>query len=218
MIPKTIHYCWFGSNKISDLGLRCIESWKQHLPDFEIKKWNESNFPINDFAFAQEAYRQEKYAFVADVARLYALQSEGGIYLDTDMELIKPIHNLLENIAFIGFEDKRLVAAGIIGSVPNGEFVNFLFDYYKNRPFSPVIQPQVVTTILNRLGLDINGETQTLENFLTVYAEDYFYPYNYYTGETCFTPNTVSLHHYEGAWLEEKYRNRYQPKQYEPKT
>jgi len=84
MIPKLIHYCWFGHNNISELGLRCIESWKKELPDFELKKWDETNFPIDDYSFAKEAYRQEKYAFVADVARLYALQHEGGVYLDTD--------------------------------------------------------------------------------------------------------------------------------------
>ena len=213
MIPKTIHCNWFGPDKKSDLNLKCIESWKKYLPDFTIKEWSLKNFPIDDYPFAKEAYEQGKYAFVSDVARLYALQHEGGVYLDIDMEILQPIHHLLDDTAFLGFETKNLVAASAIGSVPNGEFVGFALDYYKTLSFAPVVQPLILASILSRLGVEMNGETQTLEDFLTVYAEDYFYPYNFYTGEACFTPNTVGLHHYEGSWLEEKLRKCYKPQQ-----
>jgi mannosyltransferase OCH1-like enzyme len=211
MIPKLIHYCWFGHNKVSELGLRCIDSWKIELPDFEIKEWNETNFPIDDYPFAQEAYRQEKYAFVADVARLYALQNEGGIYLDTDMEILKPLHHLLNDTAFVGFETNEYVAVGIIGSVRNGKLINLILNHYKKLSFSMTSQPYIVTSILNKLGFNMTGESQTAEELLTIYSEDYFYPYNYFTGQTCFTPNTVCLHHYEGSWLDEKSRNCYKP-------
>ena len=180
MIPKTIHYNWFGSHKKSDLNLRCIESWKRFLPDFNIKEWNETNFPFNDYRFAKEAYEQGKYVFTADVAKVYALQQEGGVYLDLDMEILQPIHHLLDDTAFLGFEAKEMVGVGAIGSIANGEFVGLVLDFYKTLSFSVVVQPQVITTILNRLGLELNGETQTLEDFLTVYAEDYFSPYNYW--------------------------------------
>jgi mannosyltransferase OCH1-like enzyme len=212
MIPKLIHYCWFGPNKKSDLNIRCIESWEKYLSDFEIKEWNETNFPIDDYPFAKEAYSQGKYAFVADVARLYALQKEGGVYLDTDMEILKPIHHLLENTAFVGFESKEWIAVGIIGSVPSGHFINLLLNHYKTCPFSTITQPYIATSILGKIGFDIDGESQTITDFLTVYSEDYFYPYSYYTKKMHFTENTRCLHHYEGSWQEEKFRKCYKPK------
>jgi mannosyltransferase OCH1-like enzyme len=212
MIPKQIHYCWFGPNKKSDLYFKCIESWKKYLPDFKIKEWNETNFPIDDYPFAKEAYSQGKYAFVADVARLYALQKEGGIYLDTDMEVLKPIHHLLSDTAFVGFESKKWVAVGIIGSVPDGDFINLLLNHYKTRSFSIISQPCIVTNILNEVGFYIDGKSQTAPDCLTIYSEDYFYPYSIYTEETNFTENTLCLHHYEGSWVEEKLRKCYKAK------
>jgi mannosyltransferase OCH1-like enzyme len=212
MIPKLIHYSWFGPNKKSDLNIKCIESWKQHLPDFEIKEWNETNFPFNDYLFAKEAYQQGKYAFVADVARFYALRKGGGIYFDTDMEVLKPIHQLLKNTAFVGFESNDWVGVAATGSIPAGEFVDLILDFYKDFPFTMIPQPQIVTALLNKIGFDIDGESQMAEDFLTIYSEDYFYPYSYYTRETQFTPNTVCLHHYEGSWVEEKSRKRYESK------
>jgi mannosyltransferase OCH1-like enzyme len=212
MIPKLIHYSWFGSNEKSDLNIKCIESWKKYLPDFGIKEWNETNFPVNDYLFSKEAYSQGKYAFVADVARFYALQKEGGIYFDTDMEVLKPIHHLLKNTAFVGFESKDWVGVAATGSIPNGDFVSLILDFYKDLPFSMIPQPQIVTTLLRKIGFDINGEPQTAEDFLTIYSEDYFFPYSYYTRETLFTPNSVCLHHYEGSWVEEKLRKCYKAK------
>ena len=211
MIPKLIHYNWFGSNKKSDLNLKCIKSWKKYLPDFEIKEWNETNFPIDDYLFAKEAYQQGQYVFTADVAKLYALQQEGGIYLDLDVEILKPIDHLLGNTAFVGFETSNYIGVGIIGSIPNGKFANYVLNHYKKLPFSVVVQPQIVTSILDRIGFDMNGEYQTAEYFLTIYPEDYFTPYNYYTKKACFTPNTVALHHYEGSLLDEDKRNCYKP-------
>ena len=211
MIPKLIHCCWFSSNKKSDLNLKCIESWKKYLPDFKIKEWNKSNFPIDDYPFAKEAYLQGKYAFAADVVRLYALQSEGGIYLDMDVEILKPLYHLLDNTAFAGFETREMVGLHMMGSIPNGKFVSAILNHYKKLSFSMVVQPQIVTSILDRIGFDMNGEYQTAEDFLTIYPEDYFTPYNYYTKKAYFTPNTVALHHYEGSWLDEDKRNCYKP-------
>ena len=211
MIPKLIHCCWLSTNKKSDLNLKCIESWKKHLPDFEIKEWNMSNFPIDDYPFAKEAYNRGKYAFAADVVRLYALQKEGGIYLDMDVEILKPLHHLLDDTAFAGFETREMVGLHMMGSVPNGKFVSTVLNYYKKLPFSMVVQPKIVSSILDRIGFEMTGESQTAKDFLTIYSEDYFTPYNYYTKKTCLTPNTVALHHYEGSWLDEEKRNCHKP-------
>ena len=210
MIPKIIHYNWFGSNKKSDLNMKCMESWKKYLPDFEIKEWNETNFPIDDYLFAKEAYQKGRYVFTADVAKVYALQQEGGIYLDLDVEILKPIDHLLDNTAFVGFEAKY-IGVGIIGSVANGEFVDTVLDYYKTLPFSPIVQPKIVAHILKTLGFEMDGEPQRAKDFLTIYSEDYFSPYSVYTRETNFTENTVCLHYYEGSWLEERLRRSYKP-------
>ena len=104
MIPKIIHYCWFGGNPLPKSAIECIESWKQFFPDYEIKEWNETNFDIHLNRYTEEAYQQKKWAFVSDVARLWALVHEGGIYMDTDVEVVRPLDDLLKNKAFIGFE------------------------------------------------------------------------------------------------------------------
>ena len=114
MIPKKIHYCWFGGNPLPEMAHRCIESWKKYCPDYEIKEWNESNFDLNCCAYVREAYAAHKWAFVSDVARLQALVSEGGIYMDTDVEVIKPLDELLKYEAISGFESEDRVPTGMM--------------------------------------------------------------------------------------------------------
>ena len=104
MIPKIIHYCWFGGNPLPELAIKCIESWKKYLPDYEIKEWNESNFDINCCAYVREAYEAKKWAFVSDYARFWILYQHGGLYFDTDVELIKSIDDLIVKGAFMGCE------------------------------------------------------------------------------------------------------------------
>ena len=118
MIPKIIHYCWFGGKEMPELMQKCIASWKQHLPDYELHLWNEQNFDLDRFPYAREAYDNKKYAFVSDVARLWALKEYGGIYLDTDVEVLRPLDDFLHLPAFMGYEDGKLLnpAMGIIGS------------------------------------------------------------------------------------------------------
>ena len=105
MIPKVIHYCWFGRGQMPELALKCIESWKKFLPDYEIKEWNEDNFDLDSYPYTREAYDKRKYAFVTDVVRLHALYNEGGIYMDTDVEVLKPLYSFLHHTAFSGFEN-----------------------------------------------------------------------------------------------------------------
>lgn len=135
MIPKVIHYCWFGRGEMPTLTLKCIDSWKQYLPEYEIMLWNEDNFDINSYQYTADAYRERKYAFVADVCRLHALKEMGGLYLDTDVEFIRPLDDsFLDDVAFTGFEDS-LVSAGVIGSVKNGEWVSDLLSFYHDKSF-----------------------------------------------------------------------------------
>ena len=109
MIPKKIHYCWFGGNPLPPLAVKCIESWKKYLPDYEIKEWNESNFDLNYNDYVREAYEAKKWAFITDVVRLYAMVTEGGIYMDTDVEVLKPLDELLQYDAVSGFESSSRI-------------------------------------------------------------------------------------------------------------
>ena len=104
MIPKIIHYCWFGRNPLPPLALECIASWRKFLPDYEIKEWNEDNFDVNSIPYTAEAYRQKKYAYVSDYARFCILYQYGGIYFDTDVEVIKPLNDIIAKGNFMGFE------------------------------------------------------------------------------------------------------------------
>lgn len=135
MIPKVIHYCWFGKKPLPELALKCIESWKKYCPDYEIKEWNEESFDINMYIYARQAYDAKKWAFVSDVARLYVLYQEGGIYMDTDVELLKSIDCFLENDAFSGFEDKKSVPTGIMGAVKNNNVIKEFLDEYNEAFF-----------------------------------------------------------------------------------
>ena len=116
MIPKIIHYCWFGRGEMPSLAKKCIASWKKYLPEYKVKQWNEDNFDLNLYPYVAEAYAQRKFAFVTDVVRLYALYTEGGIYMDTDVEVLKPLDEFLRHPAFSGFEDEKNVPTGIMGA------------------------------------------------------------------------------------------------------
>lgn len=206
MIPKKIHYCWFGRNPLSELTLRCIESWKKFLPDYEIIQWNEDNFDINLIPFTKEAYENKKFAFVSDVCRLYVLNQNGGIYMDTDMELIKPL-NLIDTHVVLGFEDMKYVNGGIIVSPKNSVFIDKLYNVYEKMSFTAQLNnlasisiPNLITSELCEQGLVLNNEFQIINN-IKIYPSDYFYPFNYFTGKTQKTKNTLTIHHYASSWL-----------------
>lgn len=215
MIPKIIHYCWFGGKEKPEEVQRMIASWKKHAQDYEIREWNETNFNIHLNRYTEEAYQQQKWAFVSDVARLYALVNHGGIYMDTDVEVVRPFNDLLGHTAFIGFEGSRWIGTNLIGTEPqNPLLVEFLKDY-DQRTFikadGSLDQTTNVEEITHRLvakGLVLNGETQQVDGF-TVYPTDYFSPYDYINGKLRATQHTYSIHWFSQSWIpRSKWRNK----------
>ncbi len=207
VIPKIIHYCWFGGKEMPKLGKRCLASWKKYLTDYEIMCWNEETFDLNSNRFAKEAYEKRKFASVADYVRLYALYNYGGIYMDTDVEVLKPIDNFLKHKVFAGLESKEFIGVGIIGSEKKNEIIKILQDYYKDRSFFKsdgstdlTTIPKVVTDTFVKKGFKQNNEYQEIEG-LAIYPTDVFYLIDVVTREKNITKNTSTIHWYSGSWI-----------------
>lgn len=213
MIPKKIHYCWFGGNEMPALAVKCLESWKKFLPEYEIIEWNEQNFDLNKFSFAKEAYESKKFAYVTDVCRLYALKEFGGLYMDMDVEVLKPLDRFLNDTAFSGFESNITLPTGIMASERGGLWVEEMLDYYKNNKFldsdnNPILIPntRIITEAMIKKGFLINNKFQKIEGYMTFYPSDYFCPKDNVTGEIFITGNTCCIHHFSGSWLSNKSR------------
>ncbi len=208
MIPKIIHYCWFGGGEKPKSVIKMINSWEKYCLNFEIKEWNESNFDININQYCKEAYQCGKWAFVSDIARLFALYSEGGIYMDTDVEVIKPLDELLENNVFFGFEGTEWIGTNIIGSEKDNPFVNEFLNIYNNEKFvnndntlNTTTNVERLTDLLqNRYGVKLNGSEQIVKG-IHIYPTDYFCPYDYINGTLNKTSNTYSIHWYSQSWI-----------------
>lgn len=196
MIPKTIHYCWFGRGPMPDLANRCIASWHRNMPDYQYKLWNEDNFDVNSFCYTKEAYEARKYAFVSDVVRLKALSEEGGIYMDVDFEVYKSFDDLLIYRAFAGFEGSKYspLMMGVIASEKTGEWVTEILGAYKDRHFLLKGQPdlttnvQFVSRIMSTKGFNQNGCEQDYKD-LHIFPVEYFSP-KLTTGEYKKSENT----------------------------
>lgn len=205
---KIIHYCWFGPNKLSKLALKCIESWKKYLPDYEIKLWNEDNFDFNQNEFVKQAYINKKWAFVSDYARLKAISEYGGLYFDTDIEIVKDIGNILKQECFMGIEDSKLVNAAIIGaSKPHNKFIDEMVKIYESHDkfdienIYTISIPAQITKKLNEYGFDKESNNiQKLSNGVSVYPREYFYPLSYDHQNNVFTENTCAIHHFDATW------------------
>lgn len=236
MTPKIIHYCWFGRNPLPELAERCIASWRKFLPGYEIREWNEDNFDVNIIPYTAEAYRQKKYAFVSDYARFWILYRYGGVYFDTDVEVIRPMDDIIAKGNFMGFEvdpdGKNTpgryaprycfdVALGLgVGIAQGHPFMQKMLDLYNNLTFENAIMNPWLKTIVayttealveeglqNKTGIQQVGD-------ITVYPHEYFAPINLITKRLHITANTYSIHHYMGSWsvggkiaLKEKLRN-----------
>lgn len=213
MIPKTIHYCWFGGNPLPQLAQDCIASWKKYLPDYELVEWNEKNFPFEKFPFAQEALDNRKFAFVSDVCRLYALKEYGGIYMDTDVEVLKSLDIFLHHAAFSGFENDDYVPTGIMASEKNSQWATDLLKYYDNRSFIKEngeldIQSNtyIITEMMKEKGFVMNNKFQEIEDYVAFYPNDYFCPESYKTGSIDLTKNSYCIHHFAKSWIPLKYK------------
>lgn len=210
LIPKRIHYCWFSGTPIPEPLQKCIDSWKRFCPDYEITCWNESNYDVGKRLYTKEAYEQKKWSFVADFARLDILYYHGGIYLDTDVELLRNLDEFLYQPGFCSAEKWGFInTGGGIGACPQNSAVKAMLDYRQNASFLREDGTLDLTTCgyyetspLMAQGFEPNGKTQVIcGREMTVYASDFFQPFDYMSGETCLTPNTYSIHHFSGSWL-----------------
>lgn len=206
-IPKVIHYCWFGRGKMPSLAEKCIKSWQKYCPDYEIVCHTEDNFDVTENRYAKEAYKAGKWAFVSDYARLKIIYEQGGIYLDTDVELIKPIDDLLKTGGFMGFDDNGIIATGLGFAAEKGnELVGAFLKDYDDIPFvledggydlTPCPDRNTKTALF--LGMDLNKKEQTFMG-IRFLPEDYLCPMKYDTGKKIITKNTYSIHHFSASW------------------
>jgi len=208
MIPKKIHYCWFGGSELPPLAKACIASWVKHLPDYELVRWDETNSPNNEFI----NYHLEKgnWAFVSDYVRLYALYQYGGLYFDTDVEVIKSFDLLLKNNGFVAYEEHERMTNGVAGGVKENIFFNdcmkYMIDRFENNE-DYHISPTVTTTVLNSGKYDV-----------TIFDAHYFYPYNPYDLSNeikifmyqMVKEDTYAIHHWAKSWSYEKSDDKYQ--------
>lgn len=214
MIPKKIHYCWFGGSPLPQLAKKCIKSWKKYFPDYEIIEWNESNFNIDACLYTQEAYKAKKYAFVSDYARFWILYNYGGIYFDTDVEVIKPMENIINQGPFMGCEikgaDERWprVACGLgIAVYSHHPIYKEILDHYEQSKFildngelNYLTVVSRVTEVLKRHKLQPTDKLQVCDD-ITIYPPDFFCPKSFETREINITKNTVAIHHFDASWM-----------------
>ena len=207
MIPRKIHYCWFGRGPMPELAIKCIESWHRYMPDYEYKLWNEDNFDVSSVAYVKEAYDARKFAFVTDYVRLYALYTEGGIYMDTDVEALKPYDDLLTLTAFTGYEGSKHMppVTGTMASESGGAWVKEQLSIYNGIHFIKEDGSYDLTTntvrissVMRNNGFVQDGKKRIYKD-MTVFPSDYFCP-RQTTGEFLLTDNTYCDHHFLGSW------------------
>lgn len=216
MIPKTIHYCWFGRNPKPKLAEKCIKSWKKYCPDYEIIEWNEDNFDLSSAPlYVRQAYEAKKWAFVTDYVRLWAMVTYGGFYMDTDVEVIKPLDKFLGHQAFSGFENETQIPTGIMACEKNFPlFLEFL-RYYddvsfidKNGNISTVTNVLIMTDICLKKGLQPNNTLQIVDGF-TLYPKDVFCPFDFRLDRVKKTRRTVTIHWFAGSWVSEENKRKH---------
>lgn len=210
MIPKKIHYCWFGRNSLPESALKCIASWRKFFPDYEIVEWNEENFDVNSIPYTAQAYQAKKYAFVSDYARFKILYEHGGLYFDTDVEVIKSFEDILARGGFMGYETPTQINPGLgLAAEVHNPILEAVIDYYNhlsgfdnpetNKDFLTVVQH--TTRVLNEMGAQIRNNKLCEICGITIYPIDWFNPFDSITGRLHQTPNTHSIHWYSKTWL-----------------
>ena len=219
MIPKVIHYCWFGRKPLPKLATKCIASWKKYFPDYEIREWNEDNFDVNQILYTKQAYSCKKYAFVSDYARFKILYDHGGIYFDTDVEVIRSMKDLIPQAPYMGVEiDLNLsdinsisnaVNPGLgIASPPKHPFFKDMLDLYKNLHFEIEKKDYALKTVTQYTSEQLlkNGwipkiGTTTTVGDITIFPKQFFCPFSWETRHNVITDDTYSIHHYASSWL-----------------
>lgn len=225
-IPKIIHYCWFGHSKLPDMAVRCIASWRKFFPDYEIRQWDESNFDVNVCDYAREACEKRSWAFLSDYARFWIIYNYGGLYFDTDVEVIRPMDDIIERGPFMGLEmelDFSLAAdwdaedAGKFLSVAPGlglaanpglGLYREILDDYEHSHFAGDYGASNITTVVKRVSsiilrhkIEIADKNSLCVEGIYIYKKDFFSPKSFQTGETQITENTRSIHHYAASWI-----------------
>ena len=212
-IPKIIHYFWFGGNPMPPLAEKCIASWKQYLPDYKIKRWDESNFDVNCIDYVAEAYKAKKYAFVSDYARLLILYKYGGLYFDTDVEVIHNMYDIVANGPFFAIENQILhlvkISPGLVmGAYKEMPFLKDVVDSYNKDHFllpdgnyNLTTINDRVTKMLSELGWNAEDRTQRVGDF-TIYSSEYFCPLHARTDRIHITENSKAIHWYAGSWVD----------------
>lgn len=210
LIPKVIHYCWFSGKEMPDTFKKCIASWEKYCPDYEIKRWDESNYDINKNLYMKQAYENKKWGFVPDYARLDILYHHGGIYLDTDVELVRNLDILRYQRAFCGVEKwGNINLGGCSGAVRHHPMIKKLLEERSNIRFVKADGTLNLETCgvyetrpFIREGMKVNNSIQQISD-VTIYSSDYFHPYDYMSGQISMTENTFSIHHFNGGWLDD---------------
>lgn len=197
MIPKIIHYCWFGGKPKPKDVLKYMDTWKAKMPDYELREWNEDNFDVDTVLFTKEAYYAKKFAFVSDFVRLYALNKIGGIYFDTDIEALKPFDDLLYQDYLLGYESPMIVGTGVMAATPGISFLQSFMETYLNKGFVTKDGHFDTTPNPNLLTSHLKENNYHLK----IYGAEYFCAKDYLTGKIYRTPNTYCIHHYAGSWL-----------------
>lgn len=211
MIPKKIHYCWFGRGNMPELSLRCIDSWKKYCPDYELVLWNEDNFDVAGNAYVKEAYEAKKYAFVTDYVRLYAMYTYGGIYMDTDVEVKQSLDSFLMHRAFSGFENYHDIPTGIMACEKDFPDFGRLLSFYdhvhfinKDGSYNMTTNVETITQYYEKKGLIRDDTFQTIDGF-TLYPRVFFCPRKEDITSS-FNETIYTVHHMAGSWLSEEER------------
>ena len=207
MIPKIIHYCWFGRNEYPEKVAYCIETWKKYLPDYELRLWNEDNFDVSCCEFAKQAYEEKKYAFVSDYVRLVALKNYGGIYLDTDIEVVRPFDEMLGHDVLLGTDESGNLTA-FMAAVPGHSFFEELVSFYDGMDFvlpngtlNTKVNNQWMQEQLEQYGFELENKYQCLNSGITVFPDDFFHAKSLVSGEMHRTKNTYCIHHHTSLWV-----------------